>query len=229
MNLVERDELRRRRMTGCFLGSLLLAALVPGAAIAQATASSSFQGTENPLNENGAWVGLTSMSPQGTRFQKNNGAFPNQAVGPGNNHAGARMIVARPHGLVGEGAIVLLEPGALGGHGRQAHPCAILVEGVLRALKAGGCGCLRNRRARNERGQKQTTQEAAGHTAPAEFVALYEVHVSVPPVLLSGCVATGLPDLEATPGVSVRMPADDFIDLLATIGSAAELRLTSCL
>jgi len=29
MNLVERDELRRRRMTGCFLGSLLLAALVP--------------------------------------------------------------------------------------------------------------------------------------------------------------------------------------------------------
>jgi len=25
------------------------------------------------------------------------------------------------------------------------------------------------------------------------------------------------------------MPADDFIDLLATIGSAAELRLTSCL
>jgi len=94
MNLVERDELRRRRMTGCFLGSLLLAALVPGAAIAQATASSSFQGTDNPLNENGAWVGLTSMSPQGTRFQKNNGAFPNQAVGPGNNHAGARTTVA---------------------------------------------------------------------------------------------------------------------------------------
>ena len=95
MNLVERDERRWGRMPGRFLGSLLLATLVPGVAIAQGTsASSSFQGTENPLSENGAWVGLTSMSPQGTRFQKNNGAFPNQAVGPGNNHAGARTTVA---------------------------------------------------------------------------------------------------------------------------------------
>ena len=94
MNLVERDERRWGRMPGRFLGSLLLATLVPGVAIAQGTsASSSFQGTENPLSENGAWVGLTSMSPQGTRFQKNNGAFPNQAVGPGNNHAGARTTV----------------------------------------------------------------------------------------------------------------------------------------
>ncbi len=95
MNLVERDERRRRCVTGRFLGSLLLATLVPGVAIAQGiSASSSFQGAENPLNENGAWSALTSMSPQGTRFQKNNGAFPNQAVGPGNNHAGARTTVA---------------------------------------------------------------------------------------------------------------------------------------
>src|SRR5882762_6849315 len=95
MKLVERDG--PRRMTGCFLGSLILAALVPGVAIAQAPiASSNFAGVENPLNENGAWVPLTSMAPQGTQFQKNNAAFPNSAIGPGNNHAGARTTAAIP-------------------------------------------------------------------------------------------------------------------------------------
>ena len=53
-------------MTGCFPGSLLLATLVPSAAIAQAPiASSNFVGFEDILSENGAWVGpFWSMSPR---------------------------------------------------------------------------------------------------------------------------------------------------------------------
>jgi Fibronectin type III domain len=56
--------------------------------------SSSFVGAENPLSENGAWAALTSLSPSGGRFQKNNGAFPNQPYFP--NHAGARTTAVVP-------------------------------------------------------------------------------------------------------------------------------------
>jgi len=58
-------------------------------------ASSSFVGVEDPPSENGAWAALTSLSPNGSRFQKNNGAYPDQ---PGNNvnHAGARATAVVP-------------------------------------------------------------------------------------------------------------------------------------
>jgi hypothetical protein len=95
VNLVERAlpqrDLRR------FLTCLALAAFIPTVAVAaDPIASSNFTGAESPLFENGAWVALTSMAPQGTRFQKNNGAFPDSAIGPGNNHAGARTTAAIP-------------------------------------------------------------------------------------------------------------------------------------
>jgi hypothetical protein len=79
-------------------GSLFLATLlIPAAALAQAPiASSQFVGVESPLYENGAWVALTSLAPQGCRFQKNNGAFPDRLVGPDHNHAGARTTAAIP-------------------------------------------------------------------------------------------------------------------------------------
>src|SRR5882672_4869208 len=116
MNLVERDGLRR--MTGCFLGGLLLATLVPSAAIAQAPiASSNFVGFEDPLSENGAWTAMTSMSPQGIQFQKNNMALPNAAIGPGNNHAGARTTAAVPTDHYSEivvGHVGLSNPGQIG-------------------------------------------------------------------------------------------------------------------
>src|SRR6267378_668326 len=116
MNLVERDGLRR--MTGCFLGGLLLATLVPSAALAQAPiASSNFVGFEDPLSENGAWTAMTSMAPQGTRFQKNNMALPNGAIGPGNNHAGARTTAAVPTDHYSEivvGHVGLTNPGQIG-------------------------------------------------------------------------------------------------------------------
>jgi Fibronectin type III domain len=71
-----------------------LAALVPAAAIAQAPiASSSFAGAEDPLVEGGAWTPLTSLSPNGGRFQKNNGAFPDR-FSP--DHAGARTTAVVP-------------------------------------------------------------------------------------------------------------------------------------
>src|SRR5467141_4167519 len=116
MNLVERDGLRR--MTGCFLGALLLATLVPSAALAQAPiASSNFVGFEDPLSENGAWTAMTSMAPNGTRFQKNNMALPNGAIGPGNNHAGARTTAAVPTDHYSEivvGHVGLTNPGQIG-------------------------------------------------------------------------------------------------------------------
>jgi len=116
MNLVEGDGLRR--MTGCFLGGLLLATLVPSAAIAQAPiASSNFVGFEDPLSENGAWAAMTSMAPQGTRFQKNNMALPDGAIGPGNNHAGARTTAAVPTDHYSEivvGHVGLTNPGQIG-------------------------------------------------------------------------------------------------------------------
>jgi len=78
-----------------FLGGLL-ATLIPATAIAQPITSSNFVGVESPLFENGAWVAITSLSPQGTRFQKNNGAFPDRIVGPDQNHAGARTTAVIP-------------------------------------------------------------------------------------------------------------------------------------
>ncbi len=77
------------------LAVFLAAVLIPVAAIADGPiASSSFTGVEDPLSENGAWAPLTSLSPSGTRFQKNNGAFPDQFVRP--DHAGARTTAALP-------------------------------------------------------------------------------------------------------------------------------------
>jgi len=80
---------------GLFPG-VLLATLIPATAIAQPIASSSFVGAESPLSENGAWEALTALAPQGTRFQKNNGAYPDRIVGPDNNHAGARTTALIP-------------------------------------------------------------------------------------------------------------------------------------
>src|SRR5207248_2619406 len=37
-----------------------------------------------------------SLSPDGTRFMKSNGAFPDRIVGPGQNHAGARTTAIMP-------------------------------------------------------------------------------------------------------------------------------------
>src|SRR6202030_4620102 len=94
MNLVEPH--RSLRWAARLPVSLLVAMLMSIMAIADGPiASSSFVGTEDPLSENGAWVALTSLSPNGSRFQKNNGAYPDQ---PGNsvNHAGARTTAVLP-------------------------------------------------------------------------------------------------------------------------------------
>jgi hypothetical protein len=96
VNLVERA-LRQRR-AGRFLSCLALATFISLTALAaNPIASSSFLGQENPLSENGAWQPLTSMSPDGTQFQKNNGAFPNLYNPANNNHAGARTTAAVPN------------------------------------------------------------------------------------------------------------------------------------
>jgi len=76
------------------LPALVALTLVSGAASAQAPmASSTFVGAEDPLSENGAWAPLTSLSPNGGRFQKNNGAFPDR-FSP--DHAGARTTAVLP-------------------------------------------------------------------------------------------------------------------------------------
>jgi len=83
------------RMMGCFLGGLLVATLMPvRVAAGGPIASSRFVGAEDPLSENGAWAALTALSPNGTRFQKNNGAYPDQLIHL--DHAGARTTVAVP-------------------------------------------------------------------------------------------------------------------------------------
>jgi hypothetical protein len=97
MNLVEPQRaLRQFRMTGRLLGSLLALTLISVRMMAQEPpiASSSFVGAEDPLSENGAWAALTSLAPNGTRFQKNNGAYPDQLIGA--NHAGARTTAVLP-------------------------------------------------------------------------------------------------------------------------------------
>ena len=57
-------------------------------------ASSSFDGAEDPLSENGSWVSLTAFSPYGTQIQKNNGAMADK-LSP-LNHAGSRSTSAVP-------------------------------------------------------------------------------------------------------------------------------------
>src|SRR5712691_1282394 len=88
---------RSRRWLGLsakLLSGVLIASLFPPTAIAAGPiASSSFVGVEDPLSENGAWAALTSLSPNGGRFQKNNGAFPDR-FSP--DHAGARTTVVLP-------------------------------------------------------------------------------------------------------------------------------------
>ena len=96
MNLVElQSALGQLRRKGRLLIGLLVLASLPVAAIADAPiASSSFAGAEDPLFENGAWAALTSLSPGGGRFRKNNGAFPDR-TGP--DHAGARTTAVIPN------------------------------------------------------------------------------------------------------------------------------------
>jgi Divergent InlB B-repeat domain len=96
VNLVERA--LRRRPPGRSLPFVAALLLGPAVAIADTPiASSNFVGFENPLSETGAWQPLTSMSPDGTQFQKNNGAFPNLFNSANNNHAGARTTAAVPN------------------------------------------------------------------------------------------------------------------------------------
>jgi hypothetical protein len=96
MNLVELQRAPRLlRAMARLPVSLLIVMLMSVMAIADVPiASASFVGAENPLSENGAWASLTSLSPNGRRFQKNNGAFPNQPYYP--NHAGARTTAVVP-------------------------------------------------------------------------------------------------------------------------------------
>ena len=90
MDIGERPP-RQRRLPGRVL---LLAALLPGIAVADSpVASSKFAGAEDPLFENGAWAPLTSLSPGGGRFQKGNGAFPDRFAP---EHAGARTTAPIP-------------------------------------------------------------------------------------------------------------------------------------
>src|SRR2546422_6627390 len=82
-------------MLGRFMSGLLVATLMPVLAIADAPiAASSFVGAEDPLSENGAWAALTSLSHNGTRFQKNNGAYPDRLIY--RDHAGARTTAVVP-------------------------------------------------------------------------------------------------------------------------------------
>ena len=90
-HLERRPRPRPPRSDGATLLALLTAALVPVPAMAQA--SSNFAGAEDPLFENGAWAALTSLSPNGGRFRKNNGAFPDR-FSP--DHAGARTTAVLP-------------------------------------------------------------------------------------------------------------------------------------
>ena len=71
-----------------------MAGLIPFAAVAAGPiASSTFVGVEDPLSESGAWAALTSLSPNGGRFQKNNGAFPDKGSP---DHAGAHTTAVVP-------------------------------------------------------------------------------------------------------------------------------------
>jgi hypothetical protein len=76
------------------LGALLACAIPIVASADAPIASSSFVGAEDPLFENGMWAAITSLAPNGTRFQKNNGAYPDRLMWP--DHAGARTTAAIP-------------------------------------------------------------------------------------------------------------------------------------
>jgi len=89
MNLVERTT-PPALLTGRFLGLLL--ATLSGRGDAQGISASQLQGAENPLTRM-AHGGPDVDVPQGTRSRRTTG-LPQQAVGPGNNHAGARTTVA---------------------------------------------------------------------------------------------------------------------------------------
>ncbi|HEV8535412.1 MAG TPA: fibronectin type III domain-containing protein, partial [Candidatus Limnocylindria bacterium] len=94
MPIDRRAPRHRSAVTGLLLAGLLVVTLGPvTASAAGPIASSSFVGAENPLSENGAWVALTSLAPNGGRFQKNNGALPNS---PSPDIAGARTTAVVP-------------------------------------------------------------------------------------------------------------------------------------
>ncbi|HEY3263215.1 MAG TPA: fibronectin type III domain-containing protein [Pseudonocardiaceae bacterium] len=81
------------------LGGLLWGLLTPTTALADGPiASSNFAGVENPLSEGGTWVNLASLSQNGSRLQKNDGAFPTEPTSCTNvcNHGGARTTAAVP-------------------------------------------------------------------------------------------------------------------------------------
>src|ERR1700674_4916945 len=96
MNLVELQRAPRPvRALGLLAGGLLVVMLMSVMTLADGPiASSSFVGAEDPLSENGAWAALTSFSNNGSRLQKNNGAYPDHGYPP--NHAGARTTAAVP-------------------------------------------------------------------------------------------------------------------------------------
>ena len=88
----------KRMACAAALAALLVATLapIPGAA-AGPIASSEFDGAENPLNENGAWVPMYSMSADHIQFQKNNGvAYAADWKSTANNHPAARTTAAVP-------------------------------------------------------------------------------------------------------------------------------------
>jgi hypothetical protein len=69
-----------------------------GDVAAKSIASSNFIGVEKPLSEGGLWVTpFASMTPLGVVMTKRNGAMASRAVGPGHNHAGARIAAAVPN------------------------------------------------------------------------------------------------------------------------------------
>jgi IPT/TIG domain-containing protein/List-Bact-rpt repeat protein len=104
MNFVELQRAPRPfRAMGRLPVGLLVVMLISAMTVADGPiASSSFIGAEDPLSENGAWVALTSLAPHGTRFQKNNGAYPDKVEGgfavvaPNGDHAGARTTAVVP-------------------------------------------------------------------------------------------------------------------------------------
>jgi fibronectin type III domain protein len=118
-------------MLGRLLGGLLVATLMPLLAIADAPiASSSFIGAEDPLSENGAWTALTSLSPNGTRFQKNNGAYPDRLIY--RDHAGARTTAVVPADHYSE--IVV---GHVGSNNVPAYNCCNNVGPIVRVQASG--------------------------------------------------------------------------------------------
>lgn len=85
------------RVLGRLPVGLILFALLLTSVISLADgpiASSSFVGFEDPLSENGAWATITSYSPFGTQFQKNNGAMADR-LSP-LNHAVSRTTAVVP-------------------------------------------------------------------------------------------------------------------------------------